>query len=267
MSAPLLIQRDGAVERWTLNDPATRNALNESMVLALAEACLRVRDDDTLRGVVLCGAGASFCAGGSLSGFVNIIGQPLKPGERDPLIDLNRLYGNALHALASLPQWLICAVDGPAMGGGFGLVCCADLVITTERSSFATPEVTLGLTPGQIVPFVWRRLGDAAARQCLLSGARWTAREARAAGLVNQLVGDDELEAAVTQYVAALHRAAPGAVAATKALLTRLHQTTPDLREEAAIAFSTALRGREAAAGLTAFANKQPAPWSAVGPP
>ena len=93
---------------------------------------------------------------------------PLVPGESDPLIAANRGFGDVLHALTELPQLLVCAVDGSAMGGGFGLACCADIVLATQRSVFATPEVTLGLPPAQIAPFVWRRLGDATARQCLL---------------------------------------------------------------------------------------------------
>jgi isohexenylglutaconyl-CoA hydratase len=260
--ASLLIDRRHDVETWTLNEPATRNALSDAMVLALFEACLRAKADASLRGVVLTGADGAFCAGGSLGGFASAIGQALPPGEPDPLIAMNRGFGDLLHALIGLPQWLMCAVDGPAMGGGFGLVCCADVVIATERSAFATPEVTLGLPPALSAPFVWRRLGDATARQCLLSGTRWTAREAQAVGLVNTVVADDALDAAVAYAAKALGRAAPGALAATKQLLHRLHQHLPDLRDEAAIAFANALRSPEAAAGLAAFAQKQPAPWA-----
>lgn len=261
MSNALIVDRDGAVERWTLNDPASRNALSDAMVVALYAACLRAQGDASLRGVVLTGAGGAFCAGGSLGNFANAIGRPLQAGETDPLIGMNRAFGDLLHALSALPQWLLCAVDGAAMGGGFGLVCCADVVIATERASFGTPEVTLGLPPAQIAPFVWQRLGDATARQCLLSGVRWNAREAQAAGLVNTVVADGALDAAVQDATQAMNRAAPGAVAATKQLLQRLRGDVPDLRDEAAIAFATALRGAEAAAGLAAFAKKQPAPW------
>lgn len=266
MTTPFKTHRQHDVEHWTLNDPSTRNALSDTMVLGLFEACLRAKQDTTLRGIVLSGAGGAFSAGGSLGGFASAIGQPLQPGEDDPLIPLNRGFGDVLHALTELPQWLVIAVDGPAMGGGFGLVCCADLVIATERSVFATPEVTLGLPPAQIAPFVWQRLGDALARQCLLSGARWSAAQAQAAGLVNTVVADGALAAAVVEAEQALRAAAPGAVAATKQLLHRLRAKAPDLRSEAAIAFAAALRGPEAAAGLAAFAKKQPAPWADVPP-
>lgn len=261
--AEFLIDRQGDTEHWTLNDPATRNALNDAMVEGLFEACLRAQQDETLRVIVLSGAPGAFCAGGSLGGFSSAIGQPLSPGESDPLIVVNRGFGDVLHALCALPQILVCAVDGAAMGGGFGLVCCADHVIATERSSFATPEVALGLPPAQIAPFVWQRLGDAAARQCLLQGRSYRAQDARALGLVDEVVADDTLSTALSQRIQAMKRAAPGAVASTKRLLQRLRgNNTPDLRDEAAIAFASALRGPEAAAGLAAFAKKQPAPWA-----
>ncbi len=256
-----LVVRQGDTERWTLNDPGSRNALSDAMVVALFEACLRAQADASLRTVVLAGAGGPFCAGGSLGHFASAIGQPLAEGAHDPLIDANRAFGDVLHALTQLPQLLVAAVDGPAMGGGFGLACCADLVLATQRSVFATPEVTLGLPPAQIAPFVWQRLGDRAARDCLLSGRHVSASEARDLGLVNAVVADGELEEALADTLARHRAAAPGAIAATKRLLRRLHAPLPDLRDEAAIAFALALRGPEAAAGLKAFARKQPAPW------
>ncbi|MDZ4124945.1 MAG: enoyl-CoA hydratase-related protein, partial [Hydrogenophaga sp.] len=100
---PFKISRQGSVEHWTLNDPGSRNALSDSLVLALFEACLRARHDSSLRGIVLSGAGGAFSAGGSLGGFASAIGQPLMPGQDDPLIALNRSFGDVLHALGELP--------------------------------------------------------------------------------------------------------------------------------------------------------------------
>ncbi|TNF62576.1 MAG: enoyl-CoA hydratase/isomerase family protein [Burkholderiales bacterium] len=266
LMSKFLTVRQGDVERWTLNDPAARNALSDSMVVDLFEACLRAKADPSLRVVVLTGAAGAFCAGGSLGHFAGAIGQPLEPGADDPLVAANRAFGDVLHALCELPQLLVCAVDGAAMGGGFGLVCCADHVMATRRSVFATPEVTLGLPPAQIAPFVWARLGDALARQCLLQGRRLDAQAAQQHGLVDELVDDAALEAALGQTLQRLRQAAPSAVAATKQLLGRLRWKMPDLRDEAALAFASALRGREASAGLAAFAARRPAPWAGGDP-
>ena len=262
--AELLIQRTADTERWTLSDPATRNALSDAMVVALFGACLRVKQDESLRVIVLTGASGAFCAGGSLGHFSSAIGQPLAPGESDPLVAANRAFGDVLHALCELPQWLVCAVDGAAMGGGFGLVCCADHVIATERPVFGTPEVTLGLPPAQIASVVWARLGDRVARQCLLQGLSLKAEAAMAMGLVDGL-NDGDLEPALRDQLQSLRRAEPGALASTKRLLQRLRGDPPDLRGEAAIAFAAALRSPEARAGLSAFAKKQPAPWMGDG--
>jgi isohexenylglutaconyl-CoA hydratase len=260
-ASAFVVERAGDTERWTLNDPTTRNALSDVMVLGLYEATLRAQKDESLRIIVLTGAPGAFSAGGSLGSFASAIGQPLQPGEDDPLIPMSRRFGDVLHALCALPQMLVCAVDGAAMGGGFGLLCCADHVIATERSVFGTPEVTLGLPPAQIAPFVWQRLGDAAARQCLLQGRSYSAVQAQTLGLVDELVADAAFDAALRDRVAAMLRTAPRAMALSKRLLQQLRDEVSDLRDEAAIAFASALRGPEAAGGLAAFAKKQPPPW------
>ena len=268
MADSLLIDRaplaSGSVETWTLNDPDSRNALSEVMVDALLAACERAAADADLRGVVLRGAGGHFCAGGSLGGFAKTIGQPLASGEDDPLVPLNRRFGALLQALCALPQWLIAAVEGAAMGGGFGLVCCADRVLAHANAQFATPEVTLGIVPAQIAPFVVRRLGPAAARRCLLTGERWDAATAQRAGLVDEVIADD-MEAAVLAAIARHAAAAPQAVAATKRLLL-VQPETPlaALLDVAAMAFAHALRGPEAPQGLAAFTARKAPPWSAT---
>ena len=266
MSDALLIERQplgtGWAEFWTLNAPATRNALTDEMVWALRAACERAQCDTALRAVVLRGAGGHFCAGGSLGSFASAIGRPHGEGI-DPLIAVNREFGHLLQALSALPQVLIAAVQGSAMGGGVGLVCCADHVLAATDAQFATPEVTLGIVPAQIALFVVRRLGDATARDWLLSGARWSAAEALSAGLANA-VSDDDFEAALLQLLKRFALAAPGAVTQTKQLLAAFAANQPldAVLDDAALRFAQALRRPEAAQGLKAFAARQPAPWS-----
>ncbi|MFN9472742.1 enoyl-CoA hydratase/isomerase family protein [Acidovorax sp.] len=252
------------LETWTLNEPASRNALTDAMVDALLNACTRARNDAALRGVVLRGAGGHFCAGGSLGGFAKAIGQPLDTGVPDPLVPLNRRFGAALQALCGLPQWLVIAVEGAAMGGGLGLACCGDLVLADANAQFGAPEVTLGLVPAQIAPFVVRRLGPAAARRWLLSGARSGAAAAQQAGLVDEVV-DGAMDEAVQAAVQRLAHAAPQAIAATKHLLAQVQGTLPlpALLDDAAHLFAHALRGPEAPQGLAAFTARKAPPWSA----
>jgi isohexenylglutaconyl-CoA hydratase len=261
MPDKLLCSREGALERWILNDPPTRNALSGEIVDALLAACQRAAGDESLRIVVITGAAGSFCAGGSLDGFAKMVGQTLGEGEVDPLLALNTRFGDLLHALCALPQLLIVAVDGPALGGGFGIACCADFCIANHRAMFGTPEVTLGIVPAQIAPFVWRRLGDRMARQFLLQGHRFSAAEAEAMGLVDQLA--DDVLAATDDLIDRLSLTEPAAIAATKRLLNRMNlHATPDLRAEAAEAFAASLRRPEALHGLHAFAEKRKPGWA-----
>ena len=257
----LLREREGALERWVMNNPAQRNALDDEVVEALHAASAEALRDASLRFIVLTGSGGSFCAGGHLGGFASLIGKPLAHGETDPLIARNMRFGDLLQDLCALPQVLVAAVDGPAMAGGFGLVCCADFVIASRSASFATPEVTLGIAPAQIAPVVWKRLGDRAARQLLLRAQRFDAMQAQAIGLVDEVA--DDLPAAAQSFIQSLAVAAPQAVAATKRLLRELDQhATKDLRLDAAQAFASSLRGSEAPEGLAAFAKKRAASWA-----
>lgn len=261
MTDKLLIARIGDTEHWTLNDPATRNALTDDMVEALKLACERATLDKTLRFVVLQGRGGALCAGGSLGGFSDAIGKRLPAGEDDPLLAMNAGFGYLLHSLCALPQMLLVAVEGPAMGGGLGLVCCADFVLAAPNAVFATPEVTLGVVPAQIAPFVHRRLGDRLARQLLLGAGKLTAEQALTIGLVDEL--HEDLAAAVSARISGLRRAAPAAVAHTKELLGVINRGAPaKFPEQAAIRFATGLRSQEAAEGLAAFAQKRKPGWA-----
>lgn len=259
---------NGFMEWWRLNTPQARNALTDEVVLALSTQCARAMHDGQLRLIVLTGNGGHFCAGGSLGGFASSIGKPLQAGQADPLVQLNREFGALLQRLAALPQLLVAAVQGAAMGGGVGLLCVADVVLADAGAVFATPEVTLGIVPAQIAPFVQRRLGDGHARQWLLGGQRWSAQRALEAGLVQVVIeADDEAhwQSQLQQQLARLTQVAPGAVAATKQLLSALPAQSLDaLLDQAAQAFAEALRGAEAAAGLKAFANKESAPWAGI---
>jgi len=111
---------------------------------------------------------------------------------------------------------------------------------------------------------VWQRLGESAARQCLLQGLSYTAAQALQVGLVNEVIEQDTDEA-WQKTLTRLLRTAPGAVASTKQLLRQLRGPVPDVRDAAAQAFAHSLRSTEAAQGLAAFARKQPAPWTLSG--
>ncbi len=156
--ANITLARDGAVARLTLNRPDRRNALTHAMMLELEDAFGRLRDDSSCRVLVLRGAGGHFSAGGDLDAMADMPPQPAG-GTADPLIAAYRQFGDALLALNTLPQATVAIVEGSAVGGGFGMACCSDVVILHESARFGMPEPKVGFIPSQIIPFVVRRIG------------------------------------------------------------------------------------------------------------
>src|SRR5258708_15904204 len=131
--------------------------------------------------MILKGRAGVFWAGGNLKGGLGE--SATTAGTRDPVREENERGGRLFHHLNRHPITVMALVDGAAMGGGLGLVCCADIVITTPRARFALSETSLGLTPAQIAPFVINRIGLAAARRLALTRARFDGAVAAAIGL------------------------------------------------------------------------------------
>jgi len=170
-----------------------------------------------------------------------------------------------LETVNAAPQAVIAAVEGYAMGGGFGLACVADITIATEDARFAMTEVTLGVVPAAISPFVVRRIGLTAARRFGVSGARLTGAEAREVGIAHLAVKDRAaLDAAVTDAANQILQCAPEAVAETKRLMLRAAGPAPlsELLDQAAESFVRAVRGPEGREGTKAFVEKRKPAWA-----
>jgi isohexenylglutaconyl-CoA hydratase len=147
-----------------------------------------------------------------------------------------------------------------------GLACISDVAVATENARLGTPEVTLGLVPAQIAPFLYERVGGTLARRLMLTGSVLDARQASAAGLVHEVVPDvDTLEARVAEIVAQVARCAPNAVARTKVLLEQIvagdHSAVERVLDQAADAFVEAV-GDEAPEGIAAFLERRPPRWA-----
>ncbi len=260
--AKLRSERADAFLFLTLDDAPTKNALSPEMVEELKLAFAFAADDPQLRAVVLRGAGGTFCAGGSVGNFQERLRAAPPEGEADPIAAHNRQFGDFLLALTRLPKVLIAVVEGAAMGGGFGLACVADIVLARRDAKFALSETTLGLVPAQIAPFVVARIGQAEARRLALSGERIDGQEALRIGLANHVAEDaSALEARLLAVLQGVGRCAPGANAATKALIAQCAEIAfAPILDGAAQEFARQLRG-EGAAGVAAFRDKRDAPW------
>jgi methylglutaconyl-CoA hydratase len=160
----------------------------------------------------------------------------------------------------SFPKPVIARVNGHALGGGIGLVACADIAITVPGAMFGFSEVRLGLIPAMISPYVLRAIGPGHARALFTSGRRFGAAEARSLGLVHAVVEPDDLDAAVADAAADMLRGGPVAIAEAKRLIrdATAPLALPDLAERLA-----ALRaGPEGQEGLTAFLEKRDPGWT-----
>jgi isohexenylglutaconyl-CoA hydratase len=245
----------------TLDHPATRNALNDAMLAGLRAALETAQADRSIRAVLLRGVQGNFCAGGDFAQFKALMATA--PADPDPIAVSNRGFGAVLEQMAACEVPLIATVEGAALGGGLGLAAVCDIVLATRDARFGVPEVTIGLPPAQIAPFVALRLGAAAAARLMLTGARLTAEEAKAAGLVDEVAADaGELQACALRWIGQIGRAEPAAVRATKRILARARRSTlSDALDLAAQAFAESLRSGTAAEGIAAFAAKRPPVW------
>ena len=259
------IETCGAFVFATLDAPATRNALSDAMVAGLDDALVLAESQPAVRALVLRGAGGTFCAGGDFGRFQELMATPWHDDGIDPIADFNRGFGAMLERLQASAVATIAVVDGAAMGGGAGLAATCDFVLAASTAQFGMPEVTLGLPPAQIAPFVAARLGRGAALRLMLTGRRITAAQALACGLADELVERDALDERLNALLAELGRAEPAALRATKAILRRgADEPLRATLDFASIAFAASLRSGTAAHGLAAMSAKQPAAWVAV---
>ena len=257
------IETRGAFVFATLDAPATRHALSDAMVAGLADAVVRAEAQANIRALVIRGAGGTFCAGGDFGRFRELMGTAAPAEGIDPIARFNRGFGALLERLQASPVATIAVVEGAAIGGGVGLAAACDFVLAASDAKFGMPEVTLGLPPAQIAPFIAARLGTGAALRLMLTGRRIDAAQALACGLADEVLDSPTLDVRLNALLTELGRAEPAALRATKAILHR-RQTEPLSKtlDFAASAFAAALRSGTAAEGLAALSAKRPAAWA-----
>jgi isohexenylglutaconyl-CoA hydratase len=257
----ITVVRDGAVLHLTLNRPEVRNAMSLAMVGEIAGAMSAAESDGQTRVVVLRGAGGNFSAGADLKDMAAARGRLVE----DPaaIVKVNAAFGRLCNVFTESGLAIVAVLEGAVMGGGFGLSCVADVVIASESTVFRLPETSLGVLPAQIAPFLVERLGLSEAKRLAVTGARLDAREALAIRLVHEVHPAEGLDAAVARTLGDILNCAPGALAATKALVRKARWSRPaDLVQEAAEAFSRAALGPEGIEGMGAFLQKRKPQWS-----
>lgn len=251
----LEVVREGAVATVTLARPERRNALDPSLLEALAETFDGLSRDGDVRVVVLRGAGPAFCAGADLGWMA----ASRELSREENVADAERMAA-AFEAVDACPKPVVARVHGAAFGGGAGLVACADVAIAADGATFAFSEVRLGLVPATISPYVLRAIGPGATRALFTTGRRFGAAEALRLGLVFEVVPEDALDAAVADVVGSFLAAGPEAVTACKRLVR--DATTALALDDLPERIAAARVGEEGREGVTAFLEKRSPAWS-----
>jgi methylglutaconyl-CoA hydratase len=243
------VQHDGGVRTLTLDSPENRNALSARLLEELELALRDATTDADVRAVVITGTGTVFCSGADLS----------ERGKAAP----NRMP-DILTLTVDSPVPVIARVNGHARAGGLGLIAAADMAVAPESSTFAFTEVRVGVAPAMILVPALRVMDRRFLARMTLTGERFGAPEARAAGLLSAVTadGDAALDAWVTAQTTAIRKAAPGAVRATKGLLRDLprHDWSGGLTTAATLS-AELFAGAEAAEGMEAFLEKRRPSW------
>lgn len=254
----LTVERNGGVERVTLNRPDVRNAFNEQVIADLTEWAKRAHDDATLRVVVFAGAGKVFSAGADAAWMAKMAGYSHDDNVRDA-----RAGAEMFLAINTIPAIVISRIHGAALGGGSGLAAVCDIVVAAEDAIFGFTETKLGILPAMISPYVLQKIGASAARDLFLTGRRFDAKKGREIGLVHEVVTASDLDAAVDRFVNEALGASPTAVARSKALIQSvIGQMPADVMGITADAIAAQRVSPEGQEGLKAFLEKRTPSWT-----
>ena len=255
MSDVLDVRVEDGLATVTLNRPEALNSLNMELKVALADWLRAVRFDDSVRAVLLTGAGRAFCAGGDLS--------EMDPNRspHEARMRQDQLLRTVIMPLAQLPKPVVAAVNGHAHGGGLSLALACDIVIAAEDAAMSLGFVHRGLVPDcGIAYFLPRIVGVARTKELLLTGRRFDAREALEMGLIARAVPREDFMETALDTARSLAQGATVALGMTKVLVDQsLQLTIEQVSELEAYSQSVCRSSQDHREGLAAFAEKRDA--------
>lgn len=255
----ILLGLDGAVATLTLNRPDSLNALDVPMMDALAAHASALAADDNVRCVVIRGAGRHFMAGGDIRTFAANLGAPPEQRQRDFVRIVQRVHV-AIETIYRMPHPVIAAVHGAVAGFGLSLMCACDLVVAADTSYFTSAYRHIGLTPdGGGTYALPRMVGVKNAMEIVLLGARFGVDDARRIGLLNRVVPEAELAAAVAQLAATLAAGPALAMRNGKRLINEsLSRSLSGQLDAEALSFGACSATPDFVEGIGAFLAKRP---------
>lgn len=248
----IIYEKQNRIVFLTLNRPEKRNALNDALVNSLKQALREADADESLRAVVIRGAGKDFCSGADLSALQKI-------AESDALENLadaeNLLELLALIRKIKIP--VIAAVHGRALAGGCGLATACDLVLAAQTARFGYPEVKIGFVPAMVMAILRRNLSEKKSFELITQGFEFSADEALEMNLINRVFADDAFETDVLNYVSVYEKVSRSAVVLSKKLLYQMDGMSFETALETGAQVNTIARLTEdCRLGIAKFLNK-----------
>ena len=232
---------------WHITLPRT---ITPTTATALRRDFTAMVRDKTCEGLVLAGENGAFCEGLDFAS----LNKPT--ATRKAVAD----FADCLRILRDSPKPVLAAIDGRALGGGLGIAAACDGVIASNRSLFALPEVLFGLTPAVIAPFVLERMAPRKFELWARTGGSHDAVEAQREGLVDEIVGPEDLEQGATRWLRSLVRPRPDTIKRLKAL-TGDAARREALLKKGIVETTKALADKKLKAALRAFAEEGIPPW------
>jgi methylglutaconyl-CoA hydratase len=248
----ILTATENAIFTITLNRPEKRNALNDALIADLKEALREADKNETLRAIVIRGAGKDFCSGADLSALQKISESDVLENWDDAQ-NLMELF--ALIRKVRIP--VVAAVHGRALAGGCGLATACDLVLAAKSARFGYPEVKIGFVPAMVTAILRRNVSEKRAFELITRGFEFDAETAKQYGLINQIFDDETFDEDVKNYVAVYEKVSRSAVVLTKKLLYQIDAMTFEMALQSGVDVNTIARMTEDCQnGIAKFLNK-----------
>lgn len=249
---------EGKLARVILDRAEKHNAFNDQTIKELSGAFDEIEKNDNVRAVLLESTGKSFSAGGDLAWMKKTKDYT----ESENLNDANAL-ADMLYKLNYLSKPTVAKIQGPAFGGGVGLVACCDIAIAADTAKFCLSEVRLGLSPATISPYVIKAMGASQARRYFLTAERFDAATAARINLVHEVCEPSQLDEKVDKILSHLMAGGPEALGIAKDLIYLTEPMVNDeILEKTAQQIARQRVTKEGQEGLGAFFEKRPAAWT-----
>ncbi len=250
--------RENRIGYITLNRPEKRNALNFDFVTDLKNAFLKAEADNSVKVIVLNALGDSFCAGADLEYLQTLQKNSLEENLQDSthLMELFKLIYN-------LNKIVIAQVQGHAIAGGCGLVSVCDFSFSVPEANYGYTETRIGFVPAIVMVFLIRKVGEARAKELLLTGNAITSKEAKEFGIINWIVDETELVSSVKEFAEKLCATNSGmAMSRTKKMIADVQSMSLDEALLYACKNNAEARNSEdCKRGIAAFLNKEKLSW------